>query len=212
MKGRRLPNLEVHRSLQAPNRGCSRNPETEQAGLRLQRHRDAECSHSPGATCKQISQRHRNIRATSPGLTAGAQAANRLCRPELPRTFFSPRSVYKEAVPLGPSLGAHAPLLPPPAASTAQLLCWQLDDIIPGSAKRLSYPPVQTKGLRRQDVTGHTCVFPQPHANEGNLTPPLSPQVPQAASAEASGSFRRFPEALRHRGSPRMGLMNHTRL
>lgn len=31
MKGRLLPNLEVHRSLQAPNRGCSRNPETEQA-------------------------------------------------------------------------------------------------------------------------------------------------------------------------------------
>lgn len=31
MKGRLLPNLEVHRSLQAPSRGCSRNPETEQA-------------------------------------------------------------------------------------------------------------------------------------------------------------------------------------
>lgn len=31
MKGRLLPNLEVHRSLQAPKSGCSRNPETEQA-------------------------------------------------------------------------------------------------------------------------------------------------------------------------------------
>lgn len=33
MKGRLLPNLEVHRSLQAPNRGCSKNPETEQSGV-----------------------------------------------------------------------------------------------------------------------------------------------------------------------------------
>lgn len=73
MKGRLLPNLEVHRSLQAPNRGCSRNPETEQAGV---------TARAPSAAPRMPSQRlprhrvqaniprHRDVRATR------GQAAN----------------------------------------------------------------------------------------------------------------------------------------
>lgn len=38
------------------------------------------------------------------------------------------------------------------------------------------------------------------------------PQNPQAASTEASRCFWRFPEATQHWDSPRMGLINHTRL
>lgn len=80
MKGRLLPNLEVHRSLQAPSRGCSRNPETEQAagGCYCQGPR---CSASgmlkqPLAFPRHHGQanipRHRNIKATRSVLAARA--------------------------------------------------------------------------------------------------------------------------------------------
>lgn len=78
MKGRLLPNLEVHRSLQAPSSGCSRNPETERAGVtarvppnlpRTPRWTETAPS-QPSDTCPQTSQGVKRIKHsghTAPG-------------------------------------------------------------------------------------------------------------------------------------------------
>jgi hypothetical protein len=98
MKGRLLPNLEVHRSLQAPNRGCSKNPERKQAGCYCQgsRHpRGAKAAHTPKAprarkhpTAHTPKAPHTSIHPKVPehyGNKIRAGSKNLHCRPEPPR-------------------------------------------------------------------------------------------------------------------------------
>lgn len=82
MKGRLLPNLEVHRSLQAPNRGCSKNPETEQPSV-IARAPSAHGDATAAPKVPRASQHPKAWKHYSNKIRVGGK--NLRCRPEPPR-------------------------------------------------------------------------------------------------------------------------------
>lgn len=107
MKGRLLPNLEVHRSLQAPNSGCRRNPETEQASGHCRGPRGTLGQRETASWGAQNTCAHKSPGMGSRAMGLGASNETLSYEPRdkqtllLPGLHLGPRGLYAATTSLG---------------------------------------------------------------------------------------------------------------